>query len=484
MSLSHKIRSAGIWQSLEVFFLFIFQMGYFAIMARLLEKEDYGLMAVATGIIGVGNIFITGGIGTALIQRQQINNKHINAALQVSILVGLFLFLLFFILAPAIAGFYEDNRLVSIIRVISVNFFLLAVSNVSINLIHKLFKFKNSSLITVSSLIFGYSVGVILAINGHGVWSLIIATLLTTTIKTVAYFIYAPFKISFQPHLNEAKELFNFGAGMTLLAISNFFSNKGLGLVFGKIFIPEILGIYERAAHLKTLPSQFLGNVMDKVLFPAMAEIQDEDNRLKELFKFGLGLSNSIMIPLTVFLIIFTPEIVGILMGSEWLEIINPLQIMFIVLPFSNSGRMADIIIRAKGLIYQNVKRKYIFTLIIIILSGTLGYFYGLTGAAIGISISYIINYLMMVILVKNVLKINFKEMFLKPLNTGLKLGIAISIFIIGFKSILNLWYDNHILSFISLTVILMILVLIVSRLKPQYLGIYLATTIEKLRGL
>lgn len=479
MSLINKAKSAGIWQAIEVFTQFILQFIYFAIMARLLLKEDYGLMAISNGIIGVGALFIQGGLGTALIQKKTINSNYINAALQTNLFIGTILFFLFFFLASPISSFYNDERLGNIIQVISFNFILLAISNITLSLLHKNYKFKNTSVVTVIALLCGYVIGLFMAYNNYGVWSLISATLTSSLIKTIGYLYFVPIKISYTIHFKEAKELFKFGSGMMLLAFSNYFSNKGLNLIFGKIFAPGVLGIYERASHLKTLPSQFLGNITDKVMFPIMSEIQDEDNRLINIFKFSMGLSNSLMIPTAIFLIFFTPEIVGILMGDKWLETILPLQIMFVVLPFSNAGRMADSIIRAKGLVYKNVTRKYIFTAIIIILSSTLGYFYGIVGASIGISISYIINYFMMIFLVRKVFHRSFNEIFYKPIRTGIKLGISLAFSTVIYKSIFNLWSTTNILYFIYFSIFLSVILFIVARFKPTVLGYYISTTLS-----
>ncbi|WP_299523652.1 oligosaccharide flippase family protein [Winogradskyella sp.] len=480
MNLSDKIKNAGKWQSLSVISLSLLQFVYFAIMARLLLKEDYGLMAVVNGIIGIGNIFIQGGMGSALIQRKDVNNKHINGALQTSLLIGFVLYAVFYLLSPFISSVYNDIRLDGLVKVASLNLILLSLNNISINLLFKNYFFKNVSLVNIISNLIGYSIGVYLALNDYGVWSLVIATLLTSLISTIALFCFAPIKISLKVHYKAAEELFGFGSGMMLLSFSTFLSSKGLNLIFGKIFAQGILGIYERISTLKDLPSQLLAKIINKVMFPVMSEIQDENERLIKIYKFGLGFSNSIMIPTTVFLICFSPEIVQILMGPNWSEAIVPLQIMFLVLTFSNSGKMTDSVIRAKGLIYKNVTRKYIFTGIIIVLSGTLGYFYGINGAAIGIVISHFLNYLMMIVLVKNVFGGSIREYFYQPLLAGLKLGLYLGILIFGYKFLFNLLEKTDVAMFITFTIGLLILCVGILKFRPTIFGYYLETFFKK----
>ena len=143
MSLSNKIKHAGKWQSVSVLSLNVLQIIYFSVMTRLLLKEDYGLMAIINAFIGIGNIFVMGGMGSALIQRKKINNKHINGALQTSVLIGLVLYATLYILAPSIASAYDDLRLDSLIKVSSLNLVLLALGSISTNLLFKNYFFKN-----------------------------------------------------------------------------------------------------------------------------------------------------------------------------------------------------------------------------------------------------------------------------------------------------------------------------------------------------
>ena len=230
-SLSDKIKHAGKWQSFSVLSLSVLQILYFSIMTRLLFKEDYGLMAIVNGIIGIGNIFMQGGMGSALIQRKEISNKHINGALQTSLLIGVILYAVFYIMAPFIALVYNDLRLDDLIKVSSLNIILLALSNISVNLLFKYYFFKNVAIVNIISNIIGYGIGVYLAMNGYGVWSLVIATLIASLLSSIALFYLAPIKISLKLHYKEARELFGFGSGMMLLTFSNFLSSKGLNLI-------------------------------------------------------------------------------------------------------------------------------------------------------------------------------------------------------------------------------------------------------------
>ena len=425
MSLFRKLKNSGIWQTLEVVAMVLTQFLYIAIMARILSKADFGLMAIANSFVVFGYIFAESGMGAALVQRRNITNRHINAALQGGIILGLILFVLFFCLSPVIANFFDQQELRSLIRVIALNILIFSLSSVSLGILQREFKFKEKSIITIVSLVISYGFGIFLGIKGWGVWSLIYASLLLSILQAIGYFIFAKIKISMGFYLQEWKDLFSFGFGIVLLKITNYIGTHGINLAMGKIFTPQMLGVFERSYHIKTLPSLYLGKILDTIMFPAMSEIQDEKENLFKIYQYALGFVNTVLMPLALYLIFFSKEIVLILLGKDWLEAVVPLQIMFVVLPFSSSGRMADSVIRATGLVYRNAFRKLLFVIVLLISTSYGGYKFGLNGAAVGVLISFLFNYVIILFLVRGIFKKSIVEIFLAPILAGLKLTLV-----------------------------------------------------------
>jgi O-antigen/teichoic acid export membrane protein len=480
-SISDKLKKSGFWQSIEVVTLIITRFVFFAIMARLLSKEDFGLMAIASGFIAVGSIFAESGMGSALIQHKDVSTKHINAALQGSLLFGLVFFFLMLCFAPVVSVFFEEPELIPLIRVIGVSLIALSVSSVSIGILHRNFQFKEASIVTVISCIVSYSIGVYLGYKGYGVWSLVIAMLLFAIFKSVGYFYFAKISIALEINYKEWKELFSFGSGMILLKTTSYLSSSGLNLLLGKIFTPELLGVFDRASYIKNIPSSYFGNILDQIMFPTMSEIQDEEERLSKVFKFGIGLSNSILVPISIFLIFFSAEVVKILLGNEWSETVILLQIMFCVVPLSISGRMADSVIRSKGLVYANVKRKLIYVCFLLLSVSLSATFYGLVGAAIAVSVSYVFNYILVVFLVRRIFKESFYNLFLYPMRPAFKLGLLTLIVVLIFKGLFRLLEIDSMLCFFTTTSFLMLLLIFIVYKQPSFLGEYIRVTIEKI---
>ncbi len=481
MSIIAKLKKAGFWQTAQTVIQVVSQFAYIAIMARLLSKADFGLMAIAGGFIGMGTIFSEGGMGAALIQRKNITRNHMNAALQGGILIGFGIFAIFFFSSKYIATFFDQPQLELLIKVIGVNVVLHSVSGISMMLLQKYFQFHKTALVTITSTIIGYIAGIILGFKGFGVWSLVVATLTTSLINTVGFLYLAPVKLSLQVHIKEWKELFSFGFGIILLKIANFFNDRGLNLILGKILTADLLGVFERTSKIKIVPSRYIGKILDTIMFPGMSEIQDEHERLFKIYQHSLGVVNSLLMPVAAYLIFFSKEVVLILLGTNWLEAVLPLQIMFVVLPFSSSSRMADSVIRAKGLIYKNVTRKYIYVVVLITSTSLGAYFYGIVGAAIAVTCSFLFNYIIMLFLVKRIFHKSIKEIFLTPVISGFKLSGLVLPPIILFTVILNNWVHKPLMVFIIITIITALTMVFIAWKKPSLLGTYLNDTINQL---
>lgn len=481
MDLSSKIKYAGFWQTTQKIIQVVAQFGYMAIMARLLTKDDFGLMALATSFISIGVLFSEAGMGAALIQRKKINQKHMNAALQGSIAVGIIVFMLLLFSSEHIAVFFMQPMLEPIIKVIGVVVILSSLSSVSLSLLQKNFKFKHTSLVTMISTIIGYSAGVFSAFRGLGVWSLIVANLVSAFLNTTLLLYLSPIRFSLKIHLKEWKELFSFGSGVILARLINRLGFSGVNLILGKIFQPAQLGVFERVNTIKGLPSGYLGDILDTIMFPAMAEVQDDNNRVFKVYQHGLGLVNTLLMPIALFFIIFAKEIVLILLGDQWLEAVIPLQIMFVVLPFTSSVRMADSVIRAKGLIYKNVYRRTVFMMVLLTTVSLGGYFYGIKGAATGVTFSYLFNYIYMLFLVKSIFNKKVKEVFWEPVVIGIKLSIFVFLLALLFITLVDGWHHDSILKFLMIFLLMGISAVIIYIKNPDFFGVYLNETIIRL---
>jgi len=289
------------------------------ILARLLKPADFGVLAAALTVVQFSEIFALLGVGPAIIQRSELEERHVRTGFTFSILFGLALAGVVWFFAPAIASFFQSEQLTSILRVIVLVFPLNGLMVVAQSLMQREFQFRKLAGIEVASYAIGTGiVGITLAFLGFGVWALAIAYIAQESLKTLAVLLVQPHSKKPQFELSTFKELFYFGGGFTIARVFNYFALQGDNLVVGRWLGVSALGLYGRAYNLMTISVNVLGQVLDKVLFSAMAKVQNEPERLVTAYRRGTALIGLTILPISVVSYILAPELINVLLGPAW----------------------------------------------------------------------------------------------------------------------------------------------------------------------
>lgn len=407
----------------------ISQIAANAVLARYVSEMEFGLMAITNAIINFASFFSEAGMGDALLQRKHIEPQHKNAALFFSVSISAVLYLILFLSAPFIADFYHKQDLTDIIRVLGLSFILLSLGSSSLNMLQKNFNFKRYFFSDSLSLLLSNVLGVVLAMRGQGVWSLVWSILFYNAARLIMVWIAEPIPIYLGATLRHWKDLFAYGMGLTLVRINNYISGFGIMLEIGKLVSIQLLGAFERSYRYTNLPVRYIGDMIQRIMMPFMSKMQDEDDKLYIFFCRGLSFSNSILVPISVFGLVFCKPIVLILLGHKWINAILPMQILFLSLPFRITTKVSDVLMRAKNLVYRNAARKfqYVVFLCVGIYVGWLFDKNNITGITIAVSLAAVFNYVAMLLTVKRrVFQQGWEKLILKPFVNGCILSIII----------------------------------------------------------
>ncbi|MCT8139014.1 lipopolysaccharide biosynthesis protein [Anaerobacillus sp. CMMVII] len=390
----------------------ILQIIVLIILARLLTPEDFGLVAAALIVVNFSDIFSKLGIGPAIVQRPILEERHIRTGFTISLLFGTCLIGIIFLLAPFIAGFFRIEELTSVLYIISLVFPLKGLSMVAESLLQRELRFRWLASIQVLSYAIGFGlVGIILALMEFGVWALVGATIAQTVVKCIILIVVSPHSKLLQIELNAFKELMYFGFGFTAGRISNFAALQGDNLVVGRWLGAEALGLYGRAYQLMAMPVTLFGQVLDKVLFPAMAKVQDEPKRLVTAYRRGVALIALIVLPVSVIMFILAPEIIDLLLGPSWTGVVVPFQILAVGMLFRTSYKMSESLARATGAVYRRAWRQGVYAFLILV--GTwIGQHWGLNGVAVGVLVALAFNFSIMAHLSLSIIPMNWKSFF------------------------------------------------------------------------
>ena len=302
MSLKEKIIKGLYWSGASQAGKQISQFIITIILARLLSPADFGLLAMATVFVNFAMIFSEMGISSALIQKQDTHNRHYYSVFWFNIFVGICLTLFFIAVSPLIARFYKKPELVPILAVISLNFFFSSFVIIQQTILTKEMDFRKLAIRDVVAVIIAGIVGVVLAYNGFGVWSLVFQSLVFTLADVVLLWTVSSWRPKFSFAMADIKDIFHFSANLTGFNIVNYFARNVDQLLIGKFLGAQALGFYSLAYKLMLYPLQNISWVIGKVMFPAFSKIQQDLEKVRNSYMKMTRVISFITFPLMTYI--------------------------------------------------------------------------------------------------------------------------------------------------------------------------------------
>lgn len=395
-TLRQKTKHGLLWAGGEAGARFLLQFGVLSIMARLLTPKDYGDAGAAMVVVGISTMFSQLGVGPALVQRPDLKPAHHTAAFHCSVLLGVLVGVLVWLGAPLFAALFRIGELTDLLRGLSVIFPIAGLAVVSESCLQRAMRFDVLARVEVIASAVGLcAIGIPLAWAGHGAWALVWAQIGQTLVKSLLVMASHPCRPGWTWQKSALHDLLHFGSGLTLSRLANYVGTNGDNFVVGRWLGAEALGVYSRAYQLMTAPAALMGNVLDKVLFPAMAKVQDSDARLAQVYTRGTSLLALVMLPASAMIYLLAPEMVAILLGPKWGEVSFPLQIFSVVLLFRTSMKLSVSVVRAKGEVYQLALSQVYYGVAVVGLAAA-GLPWGIRGVCGGVLLAITICFVIM----------------------------------------------------------------------------------------
>ncbi len=367
------------------------------VLARLLAPEDFGVVGAALVVIGFTQIFTRLGVGPAIVQMVGLTAHHVHVGFAISIMLGATFALTVAAIAPLLATFFRMPDLEAVVRLLALTFPIAAVSTVGSALLQRAMAFRALAAIQFVSHALGYgAVGITFAALGAGVWSLAYAQLGQITLQALLVALARRDALGLAFSRPAAARLLRFGAGFSLARLANYAANQADNVVVGRGLGADALGAYGRAYQFMMLPANLIGTVLDKVLFPAMASIQSDAERLSKAYLRALGGVALVTMPAAAVLGITAPELVQVVLGPQWSAVVAPFQVLVAFLVFRTGYKVSDALARATGAVYRRAWRQWVYAAAV-----TLGAWWGLvlgdtTGVAIGVGAAVALNFTLM----------------------------------------------------------------------------------------
>ena len=328
MTLKQKAVKGLFWSSVERFSAQGIQFVLGIILARLLSPEDYGLIGMLTIFLAISQTFVDSGFSTALIQKKDRDEKDYATVFYFNIVVASLVYFLLFSAAPSIANFYEQPLLVPLTRAIGLtivinSFAVVQRARFTINI-----DFKTQTKASIASVSLSGVVGIILAYTDYGVWALVAQAIVRAIIEVVLLWFLSKWLPREKFHRNRFKSLFSFGSKLLASALLTTTFNNLYLIVIGKMFSVNSLGYYTRAKQFNDFPSANITGILQRVTFPLLSELQDDNEKLRRAYRKIIKLSALTMFPLMTGLAALADPFIRLILTEKWINTAWMLQLL------------------------------------------------------------------------------------------------------------------------------------------------------------
>jgi lipopolysaccharide exporter len=396
-----------------------------SILARLLGKDDFGVIALAVIAINFLSVVKDLGLGTALVQRQENVKEAANTVFTLNLIFGLLLSVALFPLAPLVAAYFNTPLVTPVLRWLGLTFFISAFGSVHVVWLMRGLDYRRKLIPDMGSTLIKGVVSIGLALNGYGVWALVAGQLVGALSSVVLFWVIVPWRPQLALDSKITKAMLTFGFSIILSDILSVLIDNLSYIIIGRLFGAVQLGIYTLAYRLPEM--LLIGNlwIMASVTFPAFANIQSDAANLRRGFLGAIRLVGLIATPVCLGLMVAAGPIILVVFGSQWEEAIPILRVLALYALVASVGYHV-------GDVYKAIGRPNIllimtfFTLVLLGLTLWIGAPYGSIGIAWAYVIAVFIERVVSIIISTRFIDVSVKEILVELIPSvkgGLVMG-------------------------------------------------------------
>jgi PST family polysaccharide transporter len=355
------------------------------VLARLLGPKDFGLVGMVTAFTGVLTLFRDFGLSAAAIQRETVTEEQLSTLFWINILVGALLALAAVAMAPFIAAFYHEPRLVMVTVVLATGFLFNAIGVQHGALLQRQMRFTDLAVINTVSLIIGTAIAIGGAKAGYGYWALVAMTVALPITTTIGCWLTAGWVPGMPRRRTGIRSMMRFGGALTLNGLVIYIASNFEKVLLGRFWGVDALGIYGRAYQLANIPTENLNSAAGEVAFSALSRLQGEPRRLKSYFLKGYSLVLAMTLPVTVACALFANDIIFAILGPKWMAAAPIFRLLApTMLVFAIANPLAWLL-SSLGLVERSLKMGLVIAPLMIV-SYVIGLPYGPRGVAFAYS--------------------------------------------------------------------------------------------------
>jgi len=430
-SRTERAFSGWFWLSSGAVVQGVVTIGALAVLARLLSPTDFGEVSVGMLAVNLVQIISQGLVGPALVQHPRLRPEHIQTGFALSLFGGIVLQAVLWLAAPAVAVALHAPALVAVLRALAWFMPIHALGAIADALLRRDLQYGAIAKIRMVSYALGYgAVGVAVAAAGGGLWALVAANLAQVSLNTALLLRRKPHTKRLRVHPVALRELLSFSGAHCVGVLGNYAATEGAFFVVAKWLGVTALGFYDRSYKLMAMPAIFVGQVLDDVMFPAMAQIQAEREQVAKAYRRCVAAVALFALPLTALVLILAPDIVAVLLGSKWGDVVLPFRILAVGTLFRTSYKLSDSLNRAIGAVYGRAWREWAYATAVV--GGSIfGQGWGLPGVATAVVLALAVNFLLTAHLGTRLVSLSWADYF-RAHAAGLRVTAVVAVPALG----------------------------------------------------
>lgn len=330
------VTSNLLWRFLERFGAYIVSFVVSIVLARILDPETYGTVAIMTVFISFFDVFVTGGFATSLIRDKKATEKDFNTVFWFNVIFSLSLYLVLFFVSPLISNYYNNSSLKWLIRISAITLLINGIKNLQYAYIAKNLEFRKFFFATIGGTIVSAVVGILMAVKGMGAWALVAQSLTNYFIDVLILWIIIKWKPKFEFDFKLLKKHISFGWKILFYKVLYSISNNIRQLAIGKKYSESDLAFYNRGKTYPNIIGQNIYTSVNSVIFPVLTRADKDYDRFNKMLKQAFKVNMFVMLPLMVGFFSIAEPFVRLLLGTKWLPCVPYIQLFCVVVLFNS----------------------------------------------------------------------------------------------------------------------------------------------------
>lgn len=328
MESNNKSITKGLfWKLLERFGVQGVQFVLQIILARLLDPIHYGALSIMIIFTTLANVFIQSGFNTALVQNKDVTEEDYSSVFWVTFFISIFLYIALFFAIPLIANYYNMPLVIPQFRVLALMIIPGSLNSIQLAKVYREMKFKKVFVSNIGAVLVAGLLGILLALNGFGIWSLVWQNIIKVVMATVIMIFTIKWIPKFTINFKRVKELFAYGWKILVSGLIDNLYQEVRSLIIGKKYSSDTLGYYDRGKQFPQFLITSINGAVQSVMLPAMSALQTKKEQVKELTRRSIKTCSYLIFPMMVGLAMVASPLVKILLTEKWLPCVIFLQI-------------------------------------------------------------------------------------------------------------------------------------------------------------